>query len=299
MIIEPTALVLGAGASMDYGFPSGLELMKIIMNGIVQNFYSVIPKKLADSFNIEQDEINNFYKSLSGAGKLSVDAFLEHRHEFLTIGKLAIINILTKYEKEDRLINPRIKGKTWYEYLWNKLDAPFDDFDKNKLSIITFNYDRSLEHYLITAMKNLYGKPEEQCAQKLNTIPIIHVHGKLGNLPWQGGKSRPYTPRVLHMKEIIDQIIVIPEQEGTSPEFKEAINLLRSAKYVYFLGFGYHNKNLARLRMNKIGKESRGTALDLGEEERNSLRRNWNIRTFDNVSKNLDFLKNYAIFNSV
>jgi hypothetical protein len=245
---------------------------------------------------IEQDDIEYFYESLSRSGKLSVDAFLEHRPEFEMIGKLAITYTLIEYEDQNCLFNPGIAGKSWYEYLWNKLDSPFDDFDKNKLSIITFNYDRSLEHYLITVMKNLYGKPEDQCAQKLSTIPIIHVHGKLGNLPWQGGISRAYKPLPKRVKEIIDQIIVIPEQKGTSPEFTDAINLLFPAKYVYFLGFGYHSKNLARLRINELGRVSIGTSYGLGAEEKNSLKRNWNIRSFSGDLKNFDFLKNHAFF---
>jgi len=43
--------------------------------------------------------------------------------------------------------------KSWYEYLFNQLTTRFDDFEKNKLSILTFNYDRSLEFYLFTCMR--------------------------------------------------------------------------------------------------------------------------------------------------
>jgi len=293
MITEPTALILGAGASMPYGFPSGLELMQKILSTIKPH------KPLTEDlvgFDIEQNDINYFRECLSRSGKLSADAFLERRPEFLRIGKLVITLLLTMYEIEPNLFDPKMAGNSWYEYLWNKLDAPFDDFDKNKLSIITFNYDRSLEHYLITVMQNLYGKPEEKCAEKLNNIPIIHVHGKLGTLPWQGGLARPYVGSFRNAEEISNQIIVIPEQKGTSPEFKEATKLLFAAKYVYLLGFGYHPKNLERLRIKDVGIETRGTALELGMEERKDLERIWKIRTFGDYNSNLAFLKNHAFF---
>ena len=296
MITEPTALILGAGASMPYGFPSNLELMREILIKIRPGQSTELSQKLTDIFDIEQDDIDYLYESLSRSGKLSVDAFLEHQPGLLRIGKLAITLTLVQYEIEDRLFNLKMVGKSWYEYLWNRLDAPFYDFDKNKLSIITFNYDRSLEQYLITAMKNLYGKSEKQCAERLSKIPIIHVHGRLGNLVWQGEISRPYKPRCYRkVEEISNQIIVIPEQEGTSPEFEEATKLMRVAKNVYFLGFGYHPKNLERLRVaDGLGGEPRGTSVGLGNAERSEIKRIWKIRTFDDHSTNLEFLKNYA-----
>jgi len=296
MITEPTALILGAGASMPYGFPSGLDLMRKILNEIRPGQSTELSQKLTDIFGIEQDDIDYLYESLSRSGKLSVDAFLEHQRGFLKIGQLAITLTLVQYEIEDRLFAPKMAGKSWYEYLWNKLDAPFEDFDKNKLSIITFNYDRSLEQYLITAMKNLYDKSEKQCAERLSKIPIIHVHGKLGNLVWQGEISRPYKPRCYRkVEDISNQIIVIPEKEGTSSEFEEAIKLMLAAQHVYFLGFGYHPKNLERLRVaERLGAVPRGTSVELGDAERSEIKRIWKIITFDDYSTNLTFLKNYA-----
>ena len=297
MITEPTALILGAGASVPYGFPSGLDLMRKILNEIRPGQSTELSEKLTSILGIEQEDIGYFYECLSRSGKTSVDAFLEHRPtEFLRIGKLAITLTLVQYEIEDRLFAPKMAGKSWYEHLWDKLDATFDDFDKNKLSIITFNYDRSLEQYLITAMKYLYDKSEKQCAERLSKIPIIHVHGRLGNLVWQGEISRPYKPRCYRkVEDISNQIIVIPEKEGTSPEFGEATKLMLAAKHVYFLGFGYHPKNLERLRVaDGLGGEPRGTSIGLGKAEREEITRIWKIRTFDDSSTNLAFLKNYA-----
>src|SRR5258708_38955318 len=74
-------------------------------------------------------------------------------------------------------------GKSWYEYLFNQLNTQFEDFGRNQLKILTFNYDRSLEHFLFTALKNASGTSVGDCAGKLKTMQIIHLHGDLGPLP--------------------------------------------------------------------------------------------------------------------
>lgn len=79
----------------------------------------------------------------------------------------------------------------WYQYFCDKLNTSFEEFDQNKISIITFNYDRSLEHSLFTALKNSYAKNDRDCASKLKNIPIVHVYGQLGYLPWQDHIERP------------------------------------------------------------------------------------------------------------
>ena len=48
----------------------------------------------------------------------------------------------------DNLFPPRAPSDHWYALLANQLEIGTDRFGENKLSIVTFNYDRSLEHYL-------------------------------------------------------------------------------------------------------------------------------------------------------
>src|SRR5262249_21509255 len=80
----------------------------------------------------------------------------------------------------------------WYGYLFGKLNAEFSEFSQNKLSIITFNYDRSLEYYLLTALRSSYNKTSDECAQALEAIPIVHVYGQLGEIPYPKPGSQPY-----------------------------------------------------------------------------------------------------------
>ena len=149
MINERTVFVLGAGASAPYGYPSGFKLKNEVLDYLEFESNNLV------SFGYEIDLVKSFQESLFFSATTSVDAFLEHRYdEFLDIGKLSIARVLTKYEAPKALF----EVYDWYQYLFDLMNAPFDKFGSNKVSFITFNYDRSLEHFFITALKNKYGK---------------------------------------------------------------------------------------------------------------------------------------------
>ena len=58
---------------------------------------------------------------------------------------------------------------------------------------MTFNYDRLLEHSLMESLKSTYGENEGKCAELIKeNFNIIHVHGKLDELPWEGEDGRAY-----------------------------------------------------------------------------------------------------------
>ena len=137
------------------------------------------------------------------------------------------------------------------------------------IPLVTFNYDRSLEHYLFTALLNAYGRSPEETAAKLSTMQIVHVHGSLGTLPWQPGEDASSVPygdsspsNVLHAR---NSIKVLHETQDDSPEFSTARGLITQAQKVYFLGFGFHRVNLQRLGAGRIDPSGyvAGTAVDL------------------------------------
>jgi hypothetical protein len=53
-------------------------------------------------------------------------------------------------------------------------------FEDNKLSVITFNNDRSLEAFLFLSLQNLYGFDVKTALERLDKIPIVHLYGSLG-----------------------------------------------------------------------------------------------------------------------
>jgi len=299
MITHSTVLVLGAGASMPYGFPSGLQLLNTVITKLDSNSPDNFIRSIKE-FNIADDEIRTFRYDLINSNALSVDAFLEYRPEFLNLGKLAITLALIPLEEEHKLSDFTNRGESWYAYLFNKLNAPFDAFSENKLSIITFNYDRSLEHCLFKSMRSKYKKSDEECAEKLSKLPMIHVHGRLGALPWQGEKGRAYSPRadllkLEEIKNVSEQIVVMREAEDTSSEFQDAFNLMKFSSKIYYLGFGYHEMNLRRLKIDELKFQFQiGTGHGLGDAEIVAIKGKWRIQFPNSKLEVLEFLKNCA-----
>ena len=256
MITKPTVLVLGAGASNPYGYPLGGDLLKEVAS-LLGNGEWINTLALR---GIDKVAIMNFHSELSFSQQPSVNSFLEYRPEFREIGKMAISMTLMACEKSSKLLAITERGKGFYQYLFTLLRATWEEFVENKLSIITFNYDRSLEHYLFTALKYSYGKSDEQVAEVLSSIPIIHVHGSLGPLPWQSSNGRPYSEvnfpsypdEAFKLAELASKnLLIVSEEEKSTNEFNRAFDCLKSAKRIYFLGFGYHEPNLKKLKVKR------------------------------------------------
>ena len=195
MIRKQTTFILGAGASVPYGFPTGLKLTEEIFNNLreIKNSKDKVQstqlaKLVYSSFTY--NDIVDFYRLFLGAGAESIDSFLEQRTEFIQLGKILIAYNILEHENQilDSTSNflPGFENKDhWYRYLWQflKAEATLDTFKGNRLIIVTFNYDRSFEYYFQLVISNLFRIPLEAAFEMLQeSIKIIHLHGSVGNL---------------------------------------------------------------------------------------------------------------------
>src|SRR3989304_4389174 len=165
MINNDTVLVLGAGASMDCGFPSGEQL------------------------------IEKFISTFKNASPASIDDFLDKntREEFKIVGKICVVIAISRLEnptadfmtewrdtKPDHRYSRELHGtrghleliRGWYNYLWKKIYEGDIKNNLSKLTFITFNYDRSLERFLYTRLTNLLNLKDDD-AIKLLTESVV------------------------------------------------------------------------------------------------------------------------------
>ena len=255
MVNTPTVLILGAGASMPYGFPSGFGLLKEVQECCSGPRNGSVGRE-ASSVRLRPELLAEMAKLLSVAPVKSIDAFLEQRDEFLDEGKFAIAHRLMPSELEDILFKLENRGDSWYQHLFDSVyTRKFEDVKRNRLSILTYNYDRSLEHFLHVSVRAIYKKGDDEVATMLTNIPVIHLHGSLGKYSCDGKGGRRYRPAetIEDLKHAMAAIKVIGEDIDVSqdPQFRRAHELFREAKRVVFLGFGYHPLNLSRLNVEK------------------------------------------------
>jgi len=260
MFDEPTVFVLGAGAGEPYGFPTGTQLNDRIRDWLgheqsIKQLQSVFPtQEIANA----RDMAQCLYDT-----QATVDQWLAQHQEYRTIGKYLVARCVVAAE------NPSLLPVNWYAHLWNKMvpeqwPAPVDVLLQNKVAFISFNYDRSLEQVLMMKARAMFKKATElECATVISQIQIIHVHGQIGRLPWQDPtgyltdlRVRPYTYEV-NPEDLFhcSGVKIVEETTRETSEFKHAQRFLLEAQRIHFLGFGYHDQNLWRLRCGVGGSE--------------------------------------------
>ena len=246
---QSKVLVLGAGASIAYGYPSGRQLRAEIL-GIsdrVAQSYGLLRRMNAQT---GRSDFTDFRDAFEASMMYSIDAFLARRKEFAEIGKKCIAYALLKHENPKLLFREQSDTDNWYQYLFNHIASKdWEELSFNDLAIVTFNYDRSLQHFLIKALKSAYDKTTTEVEEKIKTLKIVHVYGSLSD-KWPSDLDYfPYDGEVDY--QTIDiasrNLQVIPESRIDSPTLNVARKWLSDADSICFLGFGFDPLNVERL----------------------------------------------------
>ncbi len=226
----------------------------------------------------KDDIILSFKHRLKSSKINSIDSFLEieENADFINIGKVHILYALHNYENATQLV----RYDNWYRFLWNVLKAKsIKYFKSNKLKVVTYNYDRSLEYYLFNCIKNSYGLDEKDAFKLLSeTIEIIHVHGKMGvfnvenhvlNLGISTNFRFDYGDKIedkAKLEYLSNNIKIIHDNTiSESIEIERANEIFSSTQRICFLGFGFAKENLKRLKINTSGKQIFCSAYGLSE----------------------------------
>jgi hypothetical protein len=163
MIQYPTVLVLGAGASEPYGLPIGHGLVENILRDSTPENGPF--RVMLRNCGRDDREVGAFLNALRQTQFDSIDVFLEHQPDFREVGKLAIATALLPCEQEPSLLKPTAVNKHWYRLLFNQF-VRSDGFSAARLTVITLNYDRSIEAYLLKTVGQEF-RLDEQAAARL------------------------------------------------------------------------------------------------------------------------------------
>lgn len=300
MIKSPTLFILGAGSSNEAGLPLGSGLAKTLRSNL--DFAKTVGGERRGSATLlraikEECKADGCDPSaaLEACGRLnrvlsvtsSIDRAL-HIHEedklMVRCGKLAIADAILKAEGDSTLAVPRqpkeldleeLKGK-FYGALFSILSTGVNKgairaiFEN--VRIISFNYDRTLEHYLFHALQAAYQIDGSDAADVMSRLLVAHPYGQLGNLPWQRshvdlGFGADATPTAL--SKSADQLRTFTE--GLDDILLKGLiqNHTNFAKTVVILGFSFEPNNLSLLTPNSGNiHKVLGTAYKLSEENK-------------------------------
>lgn len=250
MIKQKTVFILGAGASKPYGYPTGEQLRNYICDDIIRDSVNVFKYERNSPYITKSNElIQNFKKSTNK----SIDLFLTRNRQFEKLGKIFIAFSIIKSEMESQTPEQIDNTEDWFSELFDRSTDELIDpmsvnrFSENNFSFITFNYDRSLEHFLFQALHNSFTNTKaSEIAKILLQVPIIHVYGKLVDLPWEDKESYvSYQEIDLNdTNHFAKNINVIYSKRIDEERLSKAKSYIKNADRIFFLGFGFAPENM-------------------------------------------------------
>ena len=279
MIRTDTTLIIGAGANREIEMPDGAELLAKIAGGFeFERLTSDVKSRdlvaLAQLFQRIAPDLGMTYDELvAGATAIrdatlvstNIDAILEqygHDPAVQAAGKIAIVYYTLQAESKSTLaVEPRAKDElplrgteNWLFQLGQLIvkGVPRAKAEEcfEKLSIVCFNYDRAIEHYLPWVVQRAFGMSyEESCELVAGRLRIVHPYGVAGRLPWQDAeKTVAWGTEEPEDYVGLSKRIFTASQRASSRQFQSYLRAEMSrAKRLAFLGFGFDPMNVAML----------------------------------------------------
>lgn len=282
MLKGPTLFIIGAGASHEFGLPIGATLADEISKSLDLRFgdFGTTPEGQGDwqIYRLLQQEaqqngardVNPYLHAcwLVRDGiqlSYSIDNFLDkHAHEpkVQLCGRIAIVKRILEAERRSKLyvnrdniyntINFQIASDTWIVALFKMLQDKVrlelvNDFFKD-VCIITFNYDRCIEHFFFHALKRNYGLDDTAAAAVMKGLDIIHAYGRVGRLPWEPHSSeQPVEFGEVDRAPLMDLwsgIRTYTDERDDGDLVDRIQERVRQSDQIVFLGFSYQEQNL-------------------------------------------------------
>lgn len=308
MIRTDTTLIIGAGANREIEMPDGPELLSKIAAGFeferlqsdvksrdLVNFAHLF-ERVADELGMTYDELVAGATAIREATLVStnIDAILEqygHDPAVQAAGKLAIVYYTLQAEAKSTLApEPRTPGElplrgseNWLFQLGQLIvkGVPRAKADEcfEKLSIVCFNYDRAIEHYLPYVVQRAFGMSIEEAWELVaGRLRIVHPYGVAGRLPYQGDEDigAPWGENDPENMVTLSRRIYTASQRAASRQFQSYLRAEMSrGRRLGFLGFGFDPMNVAML-FNELEHDNPDMLISLvgiGETEQKAILR--------------------------
>lgn len=265
MFTRPTVFILGAGASLEAGFPLGSKL--------ISNMMYTIAAAIEDAGSqgnvyfhdrpVKAETLRRVYDGLKH--NQSIDNYLSSvpdEPEIQQFGKYLIAAQILDAERQSHCGNSDgiLYGpmnheagmlNSWYEEMFRRMRERTNTTNVHTMfenvAFVNFNYDRSLALYLLYALKASYPNVQDIEAIINKHLLMIHPYGHLGNLPFQSkdGHAVNYGCKYSNPNELIGNIYTFEEDiSSLSNNHRRIHQFLQWAERIVFLGFAFHQQNL-------------------------------------------------------
>ncbi|MEI6092917.1 MAG: hypothetical protein WCQ47_04455 [bacterium] len=278
-------LIIGAGAHVPYGFPTGDNLRDDIIslkddspfnrNNVVfipddlkKRIYSLFyghgrssdtmyNKDEEGKRNLIETVIRTFCDEFRRSTRPTIDDFLTRnaRKEtkirglsYQLLGKIIIAYVINVYSN---YIDENESKIDWIEQLFDtylKETKDIEAFFNNAPKIITFNYDTYLERKIYDFLVHSHSFNELNALEYIKKLSILHVYGRINYL---------YEKRSLddELEEAIMNLNVVGEErQNKDGLLNEITKIINGSENIHFLGFGFAKENVDIL-FNKIGTD--------------------------------------------
>lgn len=275
-------IIVGAGASKEFGLPTGNELKSSIAKLSDIRFASRRGELISGDYRtvsaLEYLTNNNgfagdIYPYQQVAWQIrdnmpiapSIDNFLDthkNNEKLVTFGKIAITQAILDAERGSilykdpndykYLVDYEALSNTWLGKLFSILVAQrdFQTFLNalNNITFVSFNYDRCIHQFITLSAKQYFDLESSQMDELLENLNVVYPYGTVGKFRLPVGAQCDFGNEPIP-KGLLEQARGIQTfTEGAqSAEISKIIGAISEAKLVMFMGFGF-----LRLNMNLL-----------------------------------------------
>jgi hypothetical protein len=306
MFKSKTIFVVGAGASCEANLPSGEKLKAEIADLLDIRFKDGFHQSTGDTQitqalrdhvrSLGKTDINSYLhkawriRDVVPAAAISIDNFLDaHRgdEKMELCGKLAIVKSILSAEGASKLRNGepgenkfklRDLADTWYVNFFQMLTENIARADVGtvfeNIAIVTFNYDRCIERFLVQALSDYYEIPDNDSEQIVAKLAIYHPYGTVGPLPWQDRtQSVSFGSTQTSLLAAAARIKTFTEGLDDESLLEKIHVAIIEAENLVFLGFAFHpmNMNLLKPKCETNTKRIFATTLGMSAADKSMI----------------------------
>jgi hypothetical protein len=204
---------------------------------------------------------------------------------------LAVVRNVLAAEPASKLLDspsPNLAPRRVYQEVWASefLAMAIGSFKReeakdifSRVTIINFNYDRTVEHFLFSELQTAFKLESVEAQQAVSNLKTIRPYGSVGPLPWQADDGvvpfgHDFGSDHDRLFQVSSNIRTFTEQAAgdVRPQIQAAI---AQASVIVILGFGFHQQNMELLTSAQPGgKRIFATVFSIDGENYESLKIN-------------------------